>query len=124
MKYLYYKLWQQFIQVKTNDMPATNAMIFLTLWQGLNLFLVYIIIKLYFLDILFRFGKNNYIIAVVLFSILTLINYFFLYKNRERLFEKYKNETAKQNKFGNIILLAYIIGSFILLFYFGSKLNS
>ncbi|NOR86435.1 MAG: hypothetical protein GQ527_02380 [Bacteroidales bacterium] len=123
MKYLYYKLWQQFKRVKTNDMSATNAMIFLTIWQGLNLFFAFIIIKLYFIDISFRFGNSKYIIATVLFSILTSINYFFLYKNRDKLVEKYKNETGKKKKLGNLLLIIYIFLSFALLLYFGQKLN-
>ena len=44
MKYLYYKLWRAFKRIKTNDMPATNALIFITLWQFLNLALIYIIL--------------------------------------------------------------------------------
>jgi len=124
MKYLYYKLWQQFKRVKTNDMPATNAMIFLTLWQGLNIFLVYIILNLYVIDISFKFTNGRNLISFALISLLTLMNYFFLYRNREKIFEKFKNENSRQSKLGNIMLLVYILGSFVFLFYFGSLLNS
>lgn len=124
MKYLYYKLWQQFKRVKTNDMPATNAMIFLSIWQFLNLFLICILIKQHFsseLKLMFKLKNEIYLIAGFFYSILILINYFFLYKKRERIFVKYKNETTKQNKLGNIILLIYILVSFALVFYFGPK---
>ncbi len=124
MKYLYYKLWQQFKRVKTNDSPATNAMILLTLWQFLNLSLIYIIIEQYFsheLRLIFNSKREIYLYVGFFYSLLTLINYFLLYKNREKIFIKYKDETTKQNKLGNIILLIYIFGSFALLFYYGPK---
>jgi len=127
MQYLYYKLWQLFKKVKTNDMPATNAMIFLTLWQFINLFVVYILIEKYFvgeISLVFESKNNIYLIAGFFYSLLTLINYFFLYKNREKLFKKYRMETRNRNKLGNILLLIYIIGSFVLLFYFGPKYST
>ncbi len=124
MKYLYYRLWHFFEKIKTNDMPATNAMIFLTIWQFLNLSLVYILLKYYsIVEIEFELKsrKEIYLFAGVFYSILTLINYFFLYKNREKLNNKYKDESKRQKNAGNILLLLYIIGSFALILYFGSK---
>lgn len=127
MKYMYYKLWQLFKRVKTNDMPATNAMIFLTIWQFINLFVVYILIEQYFvgeLRLVFESKNDIYLTVGFFYSLLTLINYFFLYKNREKLFKKYRIETLNRNKLGNILLLIYIIGSFVLLFYFGPKYST
>ncbi len=65
--------------------------------------------------------KEIYLFAGVFYSILTLINYFFLYKNREKLNNKYKDESKRQKNAGNILLMLYIIGSFALILYFGSK---
>jgi nitrate reductase gamma subunit len=124
---MYYKLWQLFKRVKTNDMPATNAMIFLTIWQFINLFVVYILIEQYFvgeLRLVFESKNDIYLTVGFFYSLLTLINYFFLYKNREKLFKKYRIETLNRNKLGNILLLIYIIGSFVLLFYFGPKYST
>jgi len=124
MKYLYYRLWHSFEKIKTNDMPATNAMIFLTIWQFLNLSLVYILLKYYsIVEIEFELKSRNeiYLFSGVFYSILTIINYFFLYKNREKLNNKYKDESKRQKKVGNILLMLYIIGSFALVLYFGSK---
>lgn len=124
MKYLYYRLWHFFKKIKTNDMPATNAMIFLTIWQFLNLSLVYILLKYYsVVEIEFELKSRNeiYLLAGVFYSILTLLNYFFLYKNRGKINNKYKDESKKQRTIGNILLMFYIIGSFVLVFYFGPK---
>jgi hypothetical protein len=122
MKYLYYRLWQLFAKIKTNDMPATNAMIFLTLWQFLNLSLIYILLKYYSLiSIGLKSKVEIYITVGIVYSILTFIDYFLLYKNRDKIYEKYRNETNKQKYLGNILLALYVLGSFVLVFYFGPK---
>jgi len=126
MKYLYYKLWQQFKRVKTNDMPATNAMIFLTIWQFLNLFVIYVLINHYFIGgvkLELKSTSEIFLFAGFFYSILTLINYFVLYKNRESISARYINEGKIQAKTGNILLVLYIVLSFALVFYFGSKLS-
>ena len=118
MRYLYYKLWQDFKRVKTNDMPATNAMIFISIIQFLNLSLIYIFIKHYFLVVINFTSKDEiYIFSILLGGIIYIINYFFLYKNRTRLYEKYKNENERSRITGNILSVLYIFGSFVLFFY-------
>jgi len=93
MKYLYYKLWQLFTKIKTNDMPATNAMIFITLWQFLNLSLLYILFANYSEIESELISKHEiYIISGTVNSILTLLNYLFLYKSRDKIYEKYQVE--------------------------------
>lgn len=125
MRYLYYKLWQLFTLVKTNDMPATNAMIFITIWQFLNISLLYILI-LYTLDIELNFiSKHEIYVAVgIVYTIFTILNYFNLYKKRNQLYNKWKDESKRQKLIGNILLALYIIGSFALVFYFGPKYTS
>lgn len=122
MRYLYYQTWQLFKRIKTNDMPATNAMIFITIWQFLNLSLIYILLKHYYnLSIVLKSKSEIFVYVGVLYSILTILNYQFLYKKRDGLLDKYKNETKKQKIVGNVIITLYILGSFILVIYFGSK---
>ena len=122
MKYLYYRLWKLFSLVKTNDMPATNAIIFLSMTQFFNLALFYIL-ALYYLDISFKFSSKNeiYIAVGVIYSLLTFLNYKFLYKNRAKLSEKYKSESKRQRFIGNTALILYVIISFAVVFYFGHK---
>ncbi len=122
MRYLYYRLWQLFTRVKTNDMPATNAMIFLSFCQFANIATAQILLDH------FSIVKINMDSRIAIYSFTGLlglliysINYFYLYKYRDRLHDKYKNENKKQKLFGNILLVIYIIGSFALLFYFGPK---
>ena len=122
MRYFYYRLWQLFIRIKTNDMPATNAMIFITLWQFLNLSLIYILLGYFFrLEMVLRTKKEIYLIVGIFYSALTILNYFFLYKKREKLREKYMNESRKQIIIGNVLLIFYVLGSLAFIFYFGPK---
>ena len=122
MRYLYYRLWQLFTKIKTNDMPATNAMIFISMCEFANLFVIQIIFEYFlFLKIDFSSKYNIYFFTIPLGIIVYIINYFYLYKNRESLYKKYKNEGEKQKIIGNILLIIYVVGSFSLVFYFGSK---
>ena len=50
-----------------------------------------------------------------------LINYFALYKNRESLDSKYKNQIKRQRITGWVLLGIYFFGSFILAYYIGAK---
>lgn len=124
MRYIYYHLWKLFSKIKTNDMPATNAMILIIMCEFANLFVIHILLE-YYLNVEIDFSSKYDIIIYVgfFYSILTLINYFYLYKYREKLSNKYKNEDKNKRNIGNILLTLYVFGSFILVFYFGSKLT-
>jgi hypothetical protein len=125
MKFLYYRLWQLFTKIKTNDMPATNAMIFISLCQFFNFSLIYFFLLQYSI-INIHFNKRSEVLfyTIPLGIIVYIINYFYLYKNRERLYEKYKNEGKKRKIIGNILLILYVVGSFALVFYFGPKYSA
>jgi hypothetical protein len=68
-----------------------------------------------------RTKKEIYLIAGIFYSALTILNYFFLYKKREKLREKYMNESRKQIIIGNVLLIFYVLGSLAFIFYFGPK---
>lgn len=122
MKYLYYKLWQTFKRIPTNDMPATNAMIFISMCHFVNIFIIHLILSLNsFVSMKFNSNNEIYTFVGIIYSSLTLLDYLFLYRNREKIYEKYKDESKKQKLIGNILLILYIVGSFALVFYFGPK---
>lgn len=125
MRYLYYKLWQTFKKIPTNDMPATNAMIFLCMCHAANIITIHIILATYSIVTLdFNSNAEIYIFSILIYSALTLLDYLFLYRNRDRIYEKYKDERKMQKLIGNILLILYILGSFALVFYFLSKYTS
>jgi hypothetical protein len=124
MNYLYYTLWQLLKKIKTNDTPATNAMLLISLCQILNLLAVYFFISLITNVGIVDFPKaTGYLYSASIGSIFFLINYFILYKKREVLDNKFKNETKKQRNTGRILLGLYFGGSFFIAIYFGVKVS-
>lgn len=122
MSYLYYTLWQLFKRIKTNDMPATNAMIFISICHFLNLSLIFIFLTYYSLEKIYFSSKSEiYYFTIPIGLIIYLLNYYTLYKKRDEFYEKHKNETNKQKTIGKIILALYVIGSVVSALYFGSK---
>jgi hypothetical protein len=103
-------------------MPATNAMILISMCVFANLFVIHILLE-YFLVVKIDFSSNYniYIFVISLGVVVYLINYFYLYKNREKLNNKYKNEDKNKRTIGNVLLILYVLGSFALVFYFGPK---
>lgn len=123
MRYLYYKIWQLFTKIKTNDMPATNAMLFVIFCQLLNIALV-VILTLYYFKIKIDFNSSKleaYLLSAVIFFPLLIIDYLILYKQKDSIQNKFSKESKKQRAKGNVIVSIYIIASFVLLFYFGPK---
>jgi Ca2+/Na+ antiporter len=120
--YIYYKIWQNFSRTKTNDMPATNAMLFVSLCHLANIFVIQIVLGHYSLvNMKFSSKYEIYIYTIPLGLLVFALNYLLLYKKRDRIFEKYKNENKKQKLIGSILVISYILVSFVLVFYLGIK---
>jgi len=97
MKYLYFKLWQTFKKIPTNDMPATNAMIFISMCHFANIFIIHLILSLNsFASMKFNLKSEIYAFTVPMCLLIYVLNYLYLYKNRDKLFEKYKDESKRQ----------------------------
>lgn len=118
MKYIYYRIWKLLSRIPTNDQPATNSVILLTIFENFNVATVYFMLQYYYKDYMVNLSFDKKIIAIVPTSIIMLLNYLFLYKRRNNLYEKYKNESKTQNRFGYVLLFIYIIATFALLLYF------
>ena len=122
MKYLYYKLYHSLKRVKTNDTPATNAMILLSMIHTANVATVQILLNHFFSIKIKLVSKDEIIVfAISLGLVLYAINYFQLYKKREEIYEKYKNESKQQSRIGYAILILYAIGSATILYIVGSN---
>jgi hypothetical protein len=122
MKYLYYKLYYSLKKVKTNDTPATNAMFLISMIQFANVATLHVLLN-YFFGIKLKLDSKN---EVILFAssvglVIYIINYFLLYKKRDEIYEKYKNESKYKKVLGFVFLVIYAIGSAIILYYFGSR---
>lgn len=122
MRYIFYTYWKLLKLIRTNDTPATNALILLSVCQLLNLQATYFILSLYADVDLINHSNSAILFYIILIgSILILLNYFFIYRRRELLANKYKNETKNQKAFRRILVLLYFFGTFFLVFYFGIK---
>jgi len=122
MRYLYYRLWRLITKIRTNDMPAFNAMILIGLCQLLNMFLVYIFLQRYsIIDIHFTNKSEIMSYTIPIGVMVYSFDYFYLYKYRHKLHEKYKNESRNKRVLGNVLLYAYVVLSIGLVFYFGPK---
>lgn len=120
--YIYYKIWQNFSRTKTNDMPATNAMLFVSLCHLANIFVIQIVLGHYALvNMKFSSKYEIYIYTIPLGLLVFALNYLLLYRKRDRIFKKYKNENKKQKLIGSILVMLYILASFVLVFYLGIK---
>lgn len=122
MRYLYYKVWQNFKKTPTNDMPATNAMFFIAICQFANIFIIHLLLSVNSLASM-KFGSRReiYAFTVPMSLIVFIFDYLYLYRNRDKIYEKYKDESNKHKLIGNLLLALYIIISFALVFYFGPK---
>ena len=120
MQYLFYKLWQLFTRIKTNDMPATNAMIFISLCQFFNIALIYILLLQYSVIKMHFCNRSEILYYTIPLGVsVYMFNYFYLYKVRDKLNDKYKNESKNKKLLGNVLLILYVLCSFALVFYFG-----
>lgn len=125
MRYLYYKLWQTFKRIPTNDMPATNAMLFMSMCHIANIFFFQIVLDHNsFVNLKFNSKSEIYSYTIPLGLLVIVLDYLYLYRNKDKIYKKYKDESKRRKLTGNILLILYIVVSFALVFYFGPKYTS
>ena len=117
MRQLYYRIYRVLKGVKTNDMPAHNALLLLMILQWMNIGLTFMIINQL---IGFRFTKEQGMAGALLgMGILAAANYFFIYRERDKIEERYKNESKSERAKGIAFLVAYVVISVLLFFGLG-----
>ena len=127
MGYLYYLLYKHLSTVKSNNLPAYNAMLLLMIAQAMNIASICIIIN-YTIFPSFYNSSNNYKLENIkeqglIFGLLLLIlNYIFLFKRRDYIFKKYENTSKIKISVGYIILFVYMVGSLIITYILGTTL--
>ncbi len=108
MRYFYYKIYNTLTKVKTNDTPAFNAMLLIILLQGFNIATLDGIIHYFFNWKIIR--KENYVfIGISLYLILAILNYFYLFRNRDKIVKLYQDEAKDDKIWGTILLILYIV---------------
>jgi hypothetical protein len=112
-RYLIYRLltWGK------GDTPVANVIITLTIVHFIQLFSFYLILLKIFpqLNVLDRINWLLLGIGLIIFGI---IHYFIFYNKRKwnLYLEEFKNESPSKRKKGKILVLSYLIGSFVIFF--------
>jgi hypothetical protein len=78
----------------------------------MNIVTIYGIIKIFY-----NFKLDSIYFGIIMWLILMAINHFCLYKNRDKIFEKYNHYKPKRMKKGKIIFWLYLVSSLLLLLY-------
>lgn len=110
-KLIYFLLYTDFKKIKTNDTPAYNALIALVILQGMN-FLTLVAIVNYFLSV--TFYKNDVIyLGLIIFFLLLLLNYLFIYRNKNDIEIKYENILESKRQLYLWLYIAISVALFI-----------
>jgi len=123
-KYLYYRIYSwNSNKWGENDMPHWNALIGVSVIMCFNTLLILSIID--YFDLLPINSKNindNYIILY--FISISILNYVIFIHGRKysNLKDMFSNETKYENKIKGFLLFVFVILSFVLPFYLGSKI--
>ena len=117
MRYFYYRIFNAFSKIPTNDTPAFNAMILLSCIILTNLItLLFLLNHFVKINLLYLNKSGLTIFSAVLYICIIIVNYFLLYKKRIIISEKFKNQTKRGKIFGIILFWIYLIGSFTLVY--------
>jgi threonine/homoserine/homoserine lactone efflux protein len=119
-KELYYWMYFYLSKIKTNDTPAFNAGLLISLLQIFNILTFAIIIN-YFVKADLDIIVSDYV-GLTLCAILLIIDYFSLYAQRKIIFEKYGALQPKRKTRGIICFWLYAVLSLVGLFVSGAYL--
>jgi ABC-type Fe3+ transport system permease subunit len=120
MEYLFYRLWQLLIGKSEEDMPPFGSMMIFWMLMGFNIRTIELLIY-HFYNIGYTPKDKDEIILYSLiqaFSILTF-NIFYFFRRRNKIKQKYENESKRKKTIGNIVLFTYGILSIVTLFIVG-----
>jgi hypothetical protein len=121
MEYLFYRLWQLLIGKSEEDMPPFAAMMIFSMLFLFN-FITIELLLYHFCNIGYtpkdRDGVIHY--SFIPITSIFIFNIFYLFRRRNKIKRKYKNESKLKKIVGNIIVATYSILSLILFFYIGS----
>lgn len=92
-------------------------MMWLSVIHSVNLLSVLVVVNhFYRLKILYWSKGETTVYCSIILLFMIAINYFLLYKKREAIAEKYRNENKLMKILGIVILYVYMIGSFTLVY--------
>lgn len=118
-KNVYYWIYTNFRNTKTNDTPAITSLVMLTILEGINLASIIYLLK-FLLKLKFS-GDFALILGLSVYSILIIIGYFIFYRKRDEIVQNHENKTPRQKLWSKIFFWIYIIVTCVV-FYIAGKL--
>ncbi len=122
MQYLYYRLWQLLIGKSEEDMPPFGAMMIFWMLFVFNIETIESLLYHYYNIGFVPKDRDGVILysLIPIFSVL-IFNVFYFFRRRNKIKQKYENESLLKKIIGTIILLIYAISSTVILFIVGNK---
>jgi hypothetical protein len=112
--YLYYKLYKASLKSSLGDIPEFLSSVFLGGLISANILVISAFLdKINVFPFIFSSSKG-----AGLFYLILIILMMFIYKEKRRkaILKKYSQETNKERIKGNVIVITYVIISFLLIF--------
>jgi len=121
MEYLFYRLWQLLIGKSEEGMPPFGAMMIFCMLFVFNIRTLELLIH-HFYNIGYTPKDKDGVILYSLIPILVVLvfNIFYLFRRRNMIKLKYKNESKSKKKVGNIVFFTYGTLSIVLAFIIGN----
>jgi len=118
MKYLYYKLCRDFVGKESNNKSGIFSLMWLSVIHSVNIIAILLVVNYFYkLKIFYYNNKSDAtILATIFFVSCMILDYLLFYRKREKITEKYQNESKLMKVLGIIFLYAYMIGSFVLVY--------
>jgi len=121
---MYYWLMYFLGKIGKTEMYDSNSYLLISLLAGLNL-LTIIMLFAYLFNIDIRNSlsdRNSKTIAIFFALSVVLVNYFYLFKQRKKIVEKYDELSGKRETQGQILFWIYSVLSLVLFFVVGMSL--
>jgi archaellum biogenesis protein FlaJ (TadC family) len=110
-KQIYFFIYTDFKKVKTNDTPAYNALLALSLLQSMNFLSLGAIVNFFFK---IEIDKNNAIyLGLFIAVLLLLINYFYIFRKKDDIEKKYESKPFAKRQFYLWVYISLSVGLFI-----------
>lgn len=115
VKKLYYILYELLRKVKTNDNPGFNAFIGISFFQFMNI-LTLCGLANYFFNI--EISKSNAVYSgIFLYIILTTVNFFILFRKKDKIKKKYQQLPKERQRKGKLCFWLYALITIALFIY-------
>lgn len=125
LEYVFYKFYRSSKIFDTDNIPEWKAVLFLSSFPWFNFIVIYgeTPLKKIFLELTnLSYFKEKVMIGMI-YGILVFFNYHLFVKDKKYISieNKFKNESQRNRIIGNILVISYVIFSFVLIYLTAKK---